>query len=445
MTYALVAVASIGAVLATLNTFVELGVHSLAAQRIEGELQELAHTTSQMWSKEGGWRQADLDQFGMEALAKGYLLRLDLGAGGVIWDIRTHNAGLCVAMLDHMQELMGDHGGSGSRGYQERSFPLKFGELETGVLNVGLYGPVFFNATEASFIEVLKQRILGIGLLVLLLSLLLGWSMARWMSRPLAAVTEAARRFRYGQWDHPPQPKTSITELVDLWASIRALGESLQAQESLRRRLTADVSHELRAPLTIVQARLEAMIDGIQVPTLAILENLRQEILRLTRLVEQLEQLTQADQPKMNVVLSPLHSQSFLEPLTQPLGVQLVGDDVEFTADADLTRQILVNLMTNAVKYTPPPGTVTIQVWKRKAEVEFAVSDTGIGIASEHLPFLFERFYRVDSSRTRATGGAGLGLSIAQSLAIAQGGRITVESVLGKGSTFHLFLPQSHG
>ncbi len=449
LTYALVAVFGILAVLFSSNFLVNYQFSILVQTRIAREVQVYTDTLPKAYLKETGWNSDALTTIGLEALTRGYVVKLVDEKGLLVWDAETHNAGLCTAMLNHMAMVMESYSPGWKGTYEQDTFPIKFGPNLEGRVTFGHYGPYFFNDSELEFLKVLNGWILILGLLVLVGSLLLGAFMARWISRPILRVTEAAHQIRLGNWTAPIVKDTAITEIEDLSLSIQLLGQNLQEQESLRKRLTVDVSHELRTPLCILQAKLEALIDGIIPTDKDQLETLRQEVLRLTRIVGQLENLTKVDVATEPATITKLNSLSFLKSLLKPFEadamdkkIALKGEtqDFSFLTDDDKVRQILFNLVSNALKYTQENGRVSVSIVQKKQKIVFQVVDNGIGIAEKDLPFIFERFYRADVSRTRSTGGAGLGLSIAQSLSHTLGGKLKVKSEEGKGSCFELSL-----
>ena len=450
--YALVALFSVLGVLFSANYLVDFQFKRMVQGRIAREQQEYRDSFTQAYSQSKGWNTNTLDLLGMEALSKGYIIKLTDTQGNKIWDARTHNEGLCTAMLTHMAMDMAGHYPGWNGRYEERDVPFSVEGNLSGTITFGLYGPIFFNDSELEFLQVLNTWVMYMGILALFLSLILGVFMSRWISRPILQVTQAAHGLRMGNWNVPALVNSNITEIKDLSQSIQLLGQNLHEQDSLRKRLTADVSHELRTPLCILQGKLEALIDGIIPTNPDQMENLRQEVLRLTRLVGQLETLTQAEAPSQDREMVTLESRKFLnsiketfsaQALENNINLQVETEDFNFLGEADKIRQILFNLISNGIKYTPSGGSLTLLGKQENKSVIFQVTDTGIGISEKDLPFIFERFYRVDVSRTRSSGGVGLGLSIARSLAIALGGSLSVESTEGVGSNFELIIPEN--
>jgi signal transduction histidine kinase len=231
----------------------------------------------------------------------------------------------------------------------------------------------------------------------------------------------------------------------------RAFNQTLERLERLFRtqqRLLADVSHELRTPLTTIRGNLDLMrrMGETDPQSLAAVQV---EIERMTRLVGDLLLLARADSGGLPLERKPVELDYILfdvyrqvRILEPPVQIELTAvDQATVLGDADRLKQLLLNLVENAVKYTPPGGEVTLSLSKKEGWVYFEVSDTGIGIPPENLPHVFDRFYRVDKARTRAQGGSGLGLSIAKWVAQAHGGAIRVSSQVGEGTTFSVTLP----
>jgi signal transduction histidine kinase len=228
------------------------------------------------------------------------------------------------------------------------------------------------------------------------------------------------------------------------------MAESLENVEQKRRELIGDMTHELRTPLTVVRGYLEELSDGTIEPSTELYMRLVRETRRLQRLIEDMQELSKAETGNLSVKLQTIDLHALLQALVDKFADQIFEDGpilkLEYPqnlplvlADIDRTEQILINLLGNAIRYTEK-GAIIIRAWREKDRVWIAVSDTGIGIAEEDLPFVFERFWRADRSRSRYSGGTGIGLSIARSVVQLQGGTIEVSSELGKGSTFKFCL-----
>ncbi len=301
----------------------------------------------------------------------------------------------------------------------------------------------FDAATERLF-----KVMLGVGLVALLLSFMVGSVIAGQGLQPIDSISQAAQQITAAgdlskriPYDGPSD------ELGQLTAEFNATLERLEKLFMAQRRFVADVSHELRTPLTTIQGNLD-LIKRVGMDPMS-MEAMDSEVKRMTRLVGDLLLLAQADSGRLPLVETQVELGSLaLEVLRQ---AQVLADKVELKlgtveavhvqGDADRLKQLLFNLVTNALKYTPDGGQVTMSVEQHGTYAIFKVKDTGIGIPQEDLDHIFDRFYRVDKARSRQMGGTGLGLSIAQWIAEAHRGKIWAESEVGKGSTFFVQLP----
>jgi len=270
---------------------------------------------------------------------------------------------------------------------------------------------------------------------------------------PIRELARASHRIAAGQYAERVVA-TSRDEIGELGLSFNAMAAALDATEQRRTELIGDVAHELRTPLATLRGFLEGLMDGVVEPSDQTWARLHDETGRMQRLVDDLQELSRAEARQL--VLHPRRLQaaelvrSAIEQLGSAYadkGVTLETDVqpglVDVIADSDRVIQVLTNLLGNALRYTPAPGRVCVQVvTASRDEVAVSVSDNGVGIPPEHLARVFERFYRVDKSRSRAMGGSGIGLTIARALVEAMGGRIWVESRgVGQGTIFAFTLP----
>jgi signal transduction histidine kinase len=245
---------------------------------------------------------------------------------------------------------------------------------------------------------------------------------------------------------------TSRDEIGDLARAFNRMADGLARLEESRRQMVTDVAHELRTPLTNIRGYLEALRDGVVEPDRRITDSLYEEAMLLTHLVDDLQALSLAEAGQLRLQRQPVALADVVERAVGafgsraqaegvPLQVDLPDDLPLVDVDPQRIGQVLRNLLDNGLTHTPPGGQISVTVCVRASWIEVRVSDTGSGIAAEDLPHVFERFYRADRSRSRATGGAGLGLAIAKQLVEAHGGRIEVESQVGHGTQFTFTLP----
>lgn len=278
----------------------------------------------------------------------------------------------------------------------------------------------------------------------------LSYLVSKRIMQPLIQMEEVTQKVAAGHLEER-LPNSEIPELNRLALSFNRMAADLEGVEQRRRELISDLSHELRTPLTVVEGYLEGLADGTIEPSVDIYHRLAKETARLKRLVNDLQELSQAEAGYL-----PIHAQSFdlrslLESLVRKFSDQLIEggpilqldcpDDLPpALADPERVEQVLINLLGNALRYTKE-GSITVRAWHNPDQIWTAVVDTGQGIAAEDLPHVFERFWRSDRSRDRSSGGTGIGLAISRRLVELQGGTIGVESELGQGSTFCFSLP----
>lgn len=281
----------------------------------------------------------------------------------------------------------------------------------------------------------------------------ISYLLSRRIIRPLTRMEQITQRFAAGDWA-ARVPPSEIPELHQLGHSFNRMASELERVEQQRRELVSDLSHELRTPLTIVRGYLEALSDEKLPAASATYERLIRETQRLQRLVEDLQELSKLESgylpiqrqtvdilPMVQRVTQHFHDQQ-IESENPQIVVDISPNLPPVDADPVRTEQILVNLLGNALQYTDS-GKITVRAWTQDERVWLAVQDTGIGIAAEDLSHVFERFWRADRSRSRGSGGTGIGLAICKRLVELQGGEITVSSQLHHGSTFQFWLPKA--
>ena len=307
---------------------------------------------------------------------------------------------------------------------------------------------------EISFITYLTRYTLCGALIVILAACGVGYFVAGRLSRPVIKAIERTKSISRGEYDSQENtPAVGIREIDALTKGVGDLGRSLAAQEKLRRRLMVDVAHELRTPLTVARTQIEAVADGILEPTPERLTLCVNEMQRLADLIGKIDVLTRLEGENITLHTENTDMRKFLEyviesfmPVFDKAGIELSGsleNNCMCEIDRNNFRHVIDNLLSNALRYTDKGGKVSVSLSRKADNVIISVSDTGIGISERDLPNVFERFYRADESRTRVTGGSGVGLAIVKASVEAHGGTITVESEKGKGSCFTITLKQA--
>jgi signal transduction histidine kinase len=311
--------------------------------------------------------------------------------------------------------------------------------------------PPEVEAARAQRLRDINISYMTTGILGIILASILSFYLSNRISKPLSELTSATRSIAGGEYG-----KQVVVgggrEIEELGEAFNALSNSLERNEILRKNMVADISHELRNPLAAQRGYLEALQDGVIDLDRKAVDVVMKHNISLTRLVEDLRQLSLVDAGKVELDLMQVEvgealklAASIYEHDLEEKGISLVMDIAadlpEVKADQGRISQVLNNLIANALAYTPQGGTITLGAKKQGEEVVLYVSDTGQGMDAEELPNIFERFFRTDRSRTRDTGGSGLGLSIAKGLVEAHGGRMWADSEVGRGTTISFTLP----
>ena len=307
---------------------------------------------------------------------------------------------------------------------------------------------------ERSYLEAINSSLWLAGLVAALVAVALGLLFARQISSPIRTLTAAARRLGAGDLDQRVPVRGRRDELGELAEAFNSMAEAVGRQEMLRRQMAADIAHELRNPLAIIQANLEAMLDGIRPLSAEEVADVHRETQLLSRLVTDLRDLSLAETGQLPlrkeltdlsalVHMSVARFSSQAEEKSVRLVVEAAESLPQADVDQDRVDQVLGNLLDNALRHTPSGGEVMVRLQPdaRRGEVRVNVRDTGPGIPEEHLPNVFERFYRADLARTRTDGGSGIGLAVVKQLVEAHGGRVWAESRPAEGTTFGFVLP----
>lgn len=300
----------------------------------------------------------------------------------------------------------------------------------------------FLSVTRSAWVGALIGVVIALFVTLLLSSRIL---------QPIEELTGAARKMQNGDLSARVRV-ASKDEVGELAQTFNGMAANMARQEQLRKNMVSDVAHELRTPLSNIRGYLEAAQDGIVEPDKDLVDNLYGEAMLLNRLIDDLQELAQAEAGHLHLELTTFDLGQVIQstvdtllPISQKLSMELTceipADLPEVTADPQRIGQVLRNLINNALDFTPSGGRITVLARLEGNFVRVEVKDTGPGIASEHVSLLFERFYRVDTSRSRSSGGAGLGLAIVKQLVQDQGGQVGVESHPGLGSMFYFTIP----
>ncbi len=310
---------------------------------------------------------------------------------------------------------------------------------------------------QQAALDRVNQAVLIGGLIALAAALVVGFFIFRAITHPIDQLTRAAQQLAQGDLSArvivgDETTRLGSDEISELGAAFNLMAGNLQQSEQVRRDMTADIAHELRTPLAVMRGNLEAMLDGVYPFDAEHLTPVLNQVNLLTRLVEDLRTLALAEAGQLPLAKRSTDLVALLQSVLTSFEAQAAAQQVTLHAeiapnlpviefDPDRMQQTIGILISNALRYTPPQGSITVAARTDWAGVTIEVADTGSGIALEDLPHVFDRFYRADKSRARESGGSGLGLAIAKSLVEAHGGSITAHSEMGRGTRFNVMLP----
>jgi signal transduction histidine kinase len=450
--FALVAVVAVGtvAVLANRITTRQFEIYVGQGRRVLAE--QLAPVFAAYYGQTGSWEGADsvlAELEGSPARGRGQGQGRQQSQGSAAERLVLADAsGLVVA--DSQVELVGQQL---SASELAAGAPIEVAGQQVGTLLVPAAQGAL-QSLDASFLEQVNRSLVWAGLAAGAVAVVLGILLSRHLTAPLRSLTLAAHRL--AGHDIAPVPDRNRDELGELHWAFDRMAESLARQETLRRNLIADIAHELRTPLTVIRGDLEALLDGVFEPTPETLASLQEETLLLSRLVDDLRALAQAEAGRLQLEREPTDLADLLRGVIASFDLQAesrgqalvlnlaAGQDAianlpVVDVDPQRIRQVVANLIANALRHAPRCGHVVVSATPRPGEVLVSVADDGPGIPPTDLHHIFDRFWQ---GRGSQAGGSGLGLAISRELIHAHGGRIWAESTPGQGSTFFFTLPQ---
>lgn len=412
--------------------------------RIDGLIRDVTHQYQE------GWNFKKLEETGLRGLEDGLILNILDENGNNIYSVDTLFKAETEKVFNSIDQNMKAHYNNWVGELVSTSIPLTHDDNNFGELVITYYSPYFFTETEYKLITSLHDVLNITRIFSLVGAVFIGIIISRQISIPITRTIKATHELANGSLIDIETLNTNMSEINDLSASVNLLAKSLRKHDTIRKRIVSDVSHELRTPLAALQINLEALVDGIVQPSQERLSSIYKEVLRVNRLVGDLTQLTKYENKseKLNVstfnLTEIIHTiQVSLESKAQNRDLLIVVDSQvqDIIGDSDKISQVLVNLITNSIKYSDKGGTILISSYVKEEVVIISVKDEGIGIPIEDLPYIFERFYRVDQSRDKETGGAGIGLTITKEIIEAHGGKIEIESNPGRGTEVIVTLP----
>ncbi|MEG0374345.1 MAG: HAMP domain-containing sensor histidine kinase [Raoultibacter sp.] len=320
-----------------------------------------------------------------------------------------------------------------------------------GYVSVWVYGSnTLLRTQDVEFRERSYQAMIFAAAIAIVLALCIGFLFARTLVRPINRMTSTAKAMKEGDMSARTNMRGD-DEISRLGETFDAMAESVEKDRELERRLTTDVAHELRTPLMAIQSTVEAMVDGVFKPDTERLETVNSEVQRLSRLVDALLKLSRLENRSTPMKEEIVDVGSLISGIISTHDAFVIdsGLTMEFNSernvfvygDADMIRQATANLISNAVRYTPEGGHITVSVKKGDIMASISVQDTGIGLTPEEAKMVFSRFWRADAGRNRESGGLGVGLAVVKEIVDRHGGWVHVEGKPNKGATFTIYIP----
>lgn len=392
----------------------------------------------QVYEKEGKWSSDSGDELMHEAYMSNYCLTLLDENKKVIWGMDPSD--IKNSMSSHMMM------GAGKGVYTSKTFEINVAGKTVGYAVVGQYYAVLLSEQDVNFINSINKGIAISAIIAITIVVVISLTFSKQFSRPLKNVSDVSVELSKGNYLSRSDINSNILEIKNLIESINMLGEKLQHQDLLRKRLVSDISHEIRTPLNVLQNNLEAMIDGVLPVTNDRLNSLDEEVIRFEKLLDNLNSLKQFEEEDIKLNLKAILLDELVTDICDDfrmiakeknINIYLDSEKkkIMILGDINKLKQVFVNLLSNAVKFNKEGGSVWVKLNEEKDKAIVQIIDNGIGIKKEDIPYVFERLYRGDKSRNM-TQGNGIGLTIVKKILKLHSAEIEVESQENLGTTF---------
>ncbi len=432
--FVLIALLSIAFTTIISNVFINLFFSNYIKESRSRDDLKIVRYVEQIYSDNGGLETQSLMGIMHYAYSEAVTVRLRDMQGNMVWSSSAPGT---------MHGMMGGNSNS-DESLSFRSYPLSYKGQKIGSIDVGRPESIISSLEDKQFLRTINSVFAAAFLFSIIIAILSSSRISRRFLEPIYLIKENARLIENGKYKKLNKVRTNTYELHDLSLSVEELAERLEYQDALRKRMTTDIAHELRTPLATIQSHIEAFMDGVWEPNPEKLAVVHNEISRLTKLIKELSDLSVIESDEIKLHRGEVNLSTLLDDIAESFEPQFISkrihlqkeirNDVKLSGDADRLSQVFANILSNAYKYTNEGGTVRVGLEQSKDVITVTVSDTGIGIPKEDLKHIFERFYRSDLSRSRGTGGTGIGLTITKAYVEAHNGRIRIESEEGNGT-----------
>lgn len=398
------------------------------------------------------WNTEFIEGLGIEAIRKGIAIEIYDKNNNKVWSVFEDEKVLSDKTLNDISKNMKSIEKQWDNYFEELKVDINDdeGNILVGYAYIGHYASTYYMENDVEFFNAINRIIIIIGVISISSIIIISIIISRSIAKPISKVSKMTKYIGEGNYKNKLNYKSNIMEIDDLINSINKLSNELNDQENLRKQLTGDIAHELRTPLTSIKGHLDAIIVGIWEPTNERLNSINEEVKRITNLVDELRKLAKFDSEKDNLNKEIVNLKNYIKSiaynyegkaLEKNIMIKYQLENIEALIDKEKFAQVIINILSNAIKYNNGNDEIYIKVFKKNNSINISIKDSGIGIPKSEYKNIFERFYRLDKSRGANEKGAGVGLTIAKSIVNAHGGEIEVYSEINKGSEFIISLP----
>lgn len=398
------------------------------------------------------WNTEFIENLGIEAIRKGIAIEIYDKNDNKVWSVFEDEKVLSDKTLNDISKNMKSIEKQWDNYFEELKVDINDdeGNILVGYAYIGHYASTYYMENDVEFFNAINRIIIIIGVISISSIIIISIIISRSIAKPISKVSKMTKYIGEGNYKNKLNYKSNIMEIDDLINSINKLSNELNDQENLRKQLTGDIAHELRTPLTSIKGHLDAIIVGIWEPTNERLNSINEEVKRITNLVDELRKLAKFDSGKDNLNKEIVNLKNYIKSiaynyegkaLEKNIVIKYQLENIEALIDKEKFAQVIINILSNAIKYNNGNDEIYIKVFKKNNSINISIKDSGIGIPKSEYKNIFERFYRLDKSRGANEKGAGVGLTIAKSIVNAHGGEIEVYSEINKGSEFIISLP----
>lgn len=397
----------------------------------------------QIYKRDNGWNKNSGQEMMHEAYMSSYCLTLLDEKKNVVWGMDPN----LIKIDPQIHSMMTS--GLGKGVYTSKTFNINIDDKTVGYVMIGQYYSLLLSDQDINFKKSINIGIALSVLITIFIIVIVSLRISSQFSIPVKKVSNTSVELSRGNYSYRLNVKSNIEEINNLIESINKLGEKLESQDLLRKRLVSDISHEIRTPLNVLQNNIEAMIDGILPTTKERLNSLNDEVIRFGKLLNNLNSLKRFETEDITLNIKNIFIDDIISEVctgfmvaAKDMGISINLDfhlkKYKIQGDEDRLKQVFINLISNALKFNKPGGSVWISVEENKEKIIVKVKDNGIGIKNNDIPYVFERLYRGDKSRHEVEGN-GIGLTIAKKILTMHSASIDVESEFGRGTIFTIY------